>query len=198
MPRRPSPPALVLLISVPLGLALLLGVSVVASRLWVEWQWFEQFSWGGVLLRRWLLQLGFALLGLLLGLALQRWISHFWRPDPVRAGSLRFGLAPLAFGLSLGLLVLAQLAPLALLLRLAERLVRDPFDPSRLHGLAMLNGLPWPLLLLLAGLLLALLLRPRGATRLVAGMASIAAATAMGRAWGVWSLRSIRIVVRPV
>ncbi len=188
MPRRPSPPALVLLISVPLGLALLLGVSVVASRLWVEWQWFEQFSWGGVLLRRWLLQLGFALLGLLLGLALQRWISHFWRPDPVRAGSLRFGLAPLAFGLSLGLLVLAQLAPLALLLRLAERLVRDPFDPSRLHGLAMLNGLPWPLLLLLVGLLLALLLRPRGATRLVAGMASLAAATAMGRAWGVWSL----------
>jgi hypothetical protein len=84
MPRRPSPPALVLLISVPLGLALLLGVSVVASRLWVEWQWFEQFSWGGVLLRRWLLQLGFALLGLLLGLALQGWISS--PPSPCCCG----------------------------------------------------------------------------------------------------------------
>ncbi|MDA0215955.1 MAG: hypothetical protein O3B32_02530, partial [Cyanobacteria bacterium] len=64
----------------PLGLALLAAVLILVSRLWVEWQWFEQFSRGGVLLRRWLLQIGFSLLGLALGLALQRWISSFWRP----------------------------------------------------------------------------------------------------------------------
>ena len=188
MSRRASPSAFLLLVSVPLGLALLAAVLILVSRLWVEWQWFEQFSRGGVLLRRWLLQIGFSLLGLALGLALQRWISSFWRPGSAPAEPLRFGLAPLPYGLSLGLLATIQLLPLALLLSLAERLVRNPFDSSRLHGLAMLEGLPFPLLLLLAALLGALLLRPSFAPRLVAGMASLAAATAMGRAWGVWSL----------
>jgi len=188
MSRRPSPSALLLLVSVSLGLALLAAVLILVSRIWVEWQWFEQFSKGGVLLRRWFLQIGFSLLGVLLGLALQSWISSFWRRGSAPDGTLRFGLAPLPYALSLGFLALAQLLPLALLLRLAERLVRNPFDPSRLHGLAMLDGLPFPLLLLLAGLLVGMLLRPGSAPRLVAGMASLAAALAMGRAWGVWSL----------
>ena len=67
MSRRASPSAFLLLVSVPLGLALLAAVLILVSRLWVEWQWFEQFSRGGVLLRRWLLQIGFSLLGLALG-----------------------------------------------------------------------------------------------------------------------------------
>ena len=150
MSRRASPSAFLLLVSVPLGLALLAAVLILVSRLWVEWQWFEQFSRGGVLLRRWLLQIGLSLLGLALGLALQRWISSFWRPGSAPAEPLRFGLAPLPYGLSLGLLATIQLLPLALLLSLAERLVRNPFDSSRLHGLAMLEGLHFPLLLLLA------------------------------------------------
>lgn len=188
MLRRPSPFALRVLVSVMLGLALLAVLTLLAARLWVEWQWFEQFSWGGVLLHRWLLQFAGALLGLGVGLGLQRWIAHLWQGRSAAARELRFSLAPLPYALCLVLLALAQLVPLALLLRLAERLARNPFDPRRLHGLTVLNGLPWPLLVLLTGLVVGLLVRPRLTPRLLAAMASLAAAIALGRAWGMWSL----------
>ena len=188
MPRRPLSASLRAAVSVTLGLALLLGLGVLAARLWVEWSWFEQFAKGPVLLRRWLLQVGLMGLGLGLGLGLQGWLSRFWRSGSADPGERRFGLAPAGYAAALGLLALAQLVPLALLLRLAQRLVLTPFDPRRLHGLTLLNGLPFSLLLLLAGLLAALLVWPRRAPRLVAALASLATATALGRAWGVWSL----------
>jgi uncharacterized membrane protein (UPF0182 family) len=175
-------------VSVTLGLAFLLGLGVLGARLWVEWSWFEQFAKGPVLLRRWLLQVGLMGLGLGLGLGLQGWLSRFWRSGSADPGERRFGLAPAGYAAALGLLALAQLVPLALLLRLAQRLVLTPFDPRRLHGLTLLNGLPFSLLLLLAGLLAALLAWPRRAPRLVAALASLATATVLGRAWGVWSL----------
>ena len=188
MPRRPLSASLRAAVSVTLGLALLLGLGVLAARLWVEWSWFEQFAKGPVLLRRWLLQVGLMGLGLGLGLGLQGWLSRFWRSGSADPGERRFGLAPAGYAAALGLLALAQLVPLALLLRLAQRLVLTPFDPRRLHGLTLLNGLPFSLLLLLAGLLAALLAWPRRAPRLVAALASLATATVLGRAWGVWSL----------
>ena len=188
MPRRPLSASLRAAVSATLGLALLLGLGVLAARLWVEWSWFEQFAKGPVLLRRWLLQVGLMGLGLGLGLGLQGWLSCFWRSGSGDPGERRFGLAPAAYAAALGLLALAQLVPLALLLRLAHRLVLTPFDPRRLHGLTLLNGLPFSLLLLLAGLLAALLAWPRRAPRLVAALASLATATVLGRAWGVWSL----------
>ena len=188
MPRRPLSASLRAAVSVTLGLALLLGLGVLGARLWVEWSWFEQFAKGPVLLRRWLLQVGLMGLGLGLGLGLQGWLSRFWRSGSADPGERRFGLAPAGYAAALGLLALAQLVPLALLLRLAQRLVLTPFDPRRLHGLTLLNGLPFSLLLLLAGLLAALLAWPRRAPRLVAALASLATATVLGRAWGVWSL----------
>ena len=188
MPRRPLSASLRAAVSVTLGLALLLGLGVLGARLWVEWSWFEQFAKGPVLLRRWLLQVGLMGLGLGLGLGLQGWLSRFWRSGSADPGERRFGLAPAGYAAALGLLALAQLVPLALLLRLAQRLVLTPFDPRRLHGLTLLNGLPFSLLLLLAGLLAALLAWPRRALRLVAALASLATATVLGRAWGVWSL----------
>ena len=188
MPRRPLSASLRAAVSVTLGLALLLGLGVLAARLWVEWSWFEQFAKGPVLLRRWLLQVGLMGLGLGLGLGLQGWLSRFWRSGSADSGERRFGLAPAGYAAALGLLALAQLVPLALLLRLAHRLVLTPFDPRRLHGLTLLSGLPFSLLLLLAGLLAALLAWPRRAPRLVAALASLATATVLGRAWGVWSL----------
>lgn len=188
MLRRPSPSAVRLVAAVALGLALLAGLIMLSARLWVEWQWFEQFDKGQVLLHRWLLQLAAAAFGLAVGLALQRWLTRFWSPGPAAAQERRFALRPLSYAACLALLALAQLVPLALLLRLAERLLLDPFDPRRLHGLTMLSGVSAPLLLLLVVLAVALLARPRVAPRLVAGMASLATATALGRAWGVWSL----------
>jgi uncharacterized protein len=188
MPRRPLSSSLRAAVSLTLGLALLLGLGVLGARLWVEWSWFEQFAKGPVLLRRWLLQVGLMGLGLGLGLGLQGWLSRFWRSGSADPGERRFGLAPAGYAAALGLLALAQLVPLALLLRLAQRLVLTPFDPRRLHGLTLLNGLPFSLLLLLAGLLAALLAWPRRAPRLVAALASLATATVLGRAWGVWSL----------
>ena len=188
MPRRPLSASLRAAVSVTLGLALLLGLGVLAARLWVEWSWFEQFAKGPVVLRRWLLQVGLMGLGLGLGLGLQGWLSRFWRSGSTEPGERRFGLAPAGYAAALGLLALAQLVPLALLLRLAQRLVLTPFDPRRLHGLTLLSDLPFSLLLLLAGLLAALLAWPRRAPRLVAALASLATATVLGRAWGVWSL----------
>lgn len=188
MPRRPLSASLRAAVSVTLGLAILLGLGVLGARLWVEWSWFEQFAKGQVLLRRWLLQFGLTGLGLGLGLGLQGWLSQLWRSSSVYSSERRFGLAPAGYAAALGLLALAQLVPLALLLRLAQRLVLAPFDPRRLHGLTLLNGLPFSLLLLLAGLLAALLVWPRRAPRLVAALASLATATVLGRAWGVWSL----------
>ena len=188
MPSRPLSASLRAAVSVTLGLALLLGLGVLGARLWVEWSWFEQFAKGPVLLRRWLLQVGLMGLGLGLGLGLQGWLSRFWRSGSADPGERRFGLAPAGYAAGLGLLALAQLVPLALLLRLAQRLVLTPFDPRRLHGFTLLHGLPFSLLLLLAGLLAVLLAWPRRAPRLVAALASLATATVLGRAWGVWSL----------
>ena len=188
MPRRLSSASLRSAFSVTLGLALLVGLGMLGARLWVEWSWFEQFAKGQILLRRWLLQAGLTGMGLGLGLGMQGWLSRFWRPGSADPGERRFALAPAGYAAGLGLLALAQLVPLALLLRLAQRLVLTPFDPQRLHGLTLLNGLPFSLLLLLAGLLAALLAWPRRAPRLVAALASLATATVLGRAWGVWSL----------
>ncbi|MDA1246659.1 MAG: UPF0182 family protein [Cyanobacteria bacterium] len=175
-------------VSVTLGLALFLALGVLGARLWVEWSWFEQFAKGSVLLRRWLLQVGLMGLGLGLGMGLQGWLSHFWRSGSDDSGERRLGLAPASYAAGMGLLALAQLLPLALLLRLAQRLVLNPFDPRRLHGLTLLNGMPFSLLLLLTGLLAALLAWPRRAPRLVAALASLATATVLSRAWGMWWL----------
>ncbi len=172
---------------------LLLGSgSLLASRLWMEWQWFEQFGWGEVLLRRLWLQLGLALAVLGLGLLLQRWLQRFWRLGQAASEPRRFSLEPLPYALALLLLTAGQLLPLLLLLQLAQRLLRQPFGAGRLHGLALLldGSAPAWLSLAIAGALalLALLWRPFAAARLLAGLGSAAAAVAAARGWGLWSL----------
>ena len=186
--RRPPARSVWLALAGLIGLlALLSGLIVLAARLWVEWQWFSQFGWAGVLLTRWLLQLGGVVLGLLLSLGLQRWLGWFWALGE-RSGPRRFALPPRRYGLVLLLVAALQLLPLLLLLRLAQRLLLNPFDPRRLHGLVALTELPW--LALLPGLLLlvaALLLWPSRASRLVAAGAGGAAAVVLARCWGLWS-----------
>ncbi|MEB3331779.1 MAG: UPF0182 family protein [Synechococcaceae cyanobacterium] len=172
---------------------LLLSVGMVAaSRLWVEWHWFEQFGWGSVLLRRLGLQLLLAMAGLTLALLLQRWLQRFWRAGHGRLAPRRFPLEPLPYVLALLLLLAAQLLPLLLLLQLAQRLLLRPFDPGRLHGLLPLHDGSLPGHgLLLSGLLSAVIVlcwRPQAAGRTLAGAAAMAAAIVIARAWGVWSL----------
>ena len=171
----------------------LLGAGVVAvSRFWVEWHWFEQFGWGSVLLRRLGLQLALALAGLSLGLLLQRWLERFWRLGEGSGTSRRFSLEPLPSALALLLLVGVQCLPLLLLLQLARRLLLQPFDPRRLHGLApLLDGsLPGWLVLLSALVVaaLALLWRPQTAARILAAGGATASAVVIARGWGLWSL----------
>jgi uncharacterized membrane protein (UPF0182 family) len=190
----------------PLALAalLLLPLAVLLpARLWVEWQWFQQFGWGQVLLRRLGLQLLLAAVGVLIGLLLQRWLGWFWQcatpPALSRPGSAERApatgrplLQPLAYAALLTLVLLAQLLPLVLILRLAQRMVGNPFDPRRLYGLALFADWAaggWLAVVpLLAGLAVALLWRPQMGARLLAGLGSAAAALALARGWGLWSL----------
>jgi uncharacterized membrane protein (UPF0182 family) len=172
---------------------LLLGAGVVAaSRLWVEWHWFEQFGWGPVLLRRLGLQLALLLAALALGLVLQRWLQAFWACGRGSGVPRRFPLEPLPYALSLLLLVGSQLLPLLLLLQLARRLLVQPFDPRRLHGVVLLldGSLPGRMALLAALVVaaVALLWRPQPVARTLAAAASIAAAVTIARGWGLWSL----------
>jgi len=176
------------------GLLLLgAGLVVLASRLWVEWSWFGQFGWGPVLLRRLGLQVALALAALALGLGLQRGLTVFWRLGQGRASLRRFPLEPLPYGLWLLLLAGAQLLPLLLLLKLAQRLLVQPFDARRLHGVvALLLDGSLPDLFSLGGAVvlaaLALLWRPQAAARTLAGVGATAAAVVIARGWGVWSL----------
>ncbi|MFM7636097.1 MAG: UPF0182 family protein, partial [Cyanobacteriota bacterium] len=176
-----------------LGALLLLGAGVVvACRLWVEWHWFEQFGWGSVLLRRFGLQLALALAALALGLLLQRGLAVFWRLGRASGTPRRFPLEPLPYTAALLLLLAAQLLPLLLLLQLAHRLLLQPFDSRRLHGVLLLLDGSWPGRLgLVAALVLAalaLLWRPQFAARSLAGTGALAAAVALARGWGVWTL----------
>ena len=177
-------PILMVVILLPV---LLLGVS---ARMWVEWQWFEQFSWGTVLLRRWLLQGIGLLVGLALGVGLQGWIRWLWRrPTTAPGDTTRFALTPLPYLAVLIMVAATQLLSSLLLLRLAHKLIFDPFDPRRLHGLDVLLDTPWPpVILVTVVLLLALLRAPLRTPRLLAALASGAAAVALARGWGLWSL----------
>ena len=158
-----------------------------AARVWIEWQWFGQFQLVDVLLRRWLLQLGGALVGVALCGGLQIWLVWLWR-QPRRA-ERRMALATRAYGLALVPLILGQILPAILLLKLARRLLHDPFDSRRLYGLVTLEGMPSLLWVLLAGLLvLALLLRPLLVSRIAAAVAALAAGVVLARGWGLWSL----------
>ncbi|QPN63529.1 UPF0182 family protein [Synechococcus sp. CBW1004] len=192
-----------LLLSLLLALAALLSGPVLAARLWLEWSWFAQFGWGLVLLRRLGLQLVLALLGLGLGVALQRWLGHFWHCGLSSARSnRRLALEPLPYAAALLLLALGQVLPLLLLLSLARRLLSDPFDAGRLHGLLPLFAAAQPLqaggpaavpglitigAAAIAGLI-SLLRWPLSTARLLAALGSVASAVVLARSWGMWSL----------
>ncbi len=157
------------------------------ARVWIEWHWFAQFEQTGVLGRRWALQLLGAGVGLGVGWGVEAWLTHLWRLP--RDGERRMPLPPGSYAGCLLLLALGQILPGLVLLRIARRLVTDPFAPNPL--LAVLGPTTAPLVPLLGLSLLAcaaLLWRPMAAARLLAALAATAAAVCLARGWGLWSL----------
>ncbi len=187
MQRRFRIPRLALLLAgAVLGLAL---VSLLLARLWIEWAWFSQFGWQGVLARRWSLQLLGGVLGCAIGFSLQRWLGWFWSLGPPQRSQARHVLSGLPYGAVLVSLAALQVLPLLLVLQLARRLWLDPFDPRRLHGLVALADVSPPLLLLSTGvMLLLLLLRPGLGARVLPATTALAASVALARGWGIWAL----------
>jgi uncharacterized membrane protein (UPF0182 family) len=175
----------------PLGsilpIAALALVVWLLARLWIEWHWFAQFALERMLLRRWALQLLGAGVGGALCWGLEVWLGNLWRLP--RDEPRRFPLAPAAYAGSLLLLALGQILPCLLLLRLARRLLLDPFVPTPLVGMLAppLSDL-LPLMALALGALMALLWRPLGAARVMAAVAAVAASLTLARGWGLWSL----------
>jgi uncharacterized protein len=171
------------------GLVLAGALLVLAARLWVEWAWFAQFGWQGVVARRWLYQLMGALVGVATGFSLQRWLAWIWSLALSQRSPRRFASRGWRYGLLLLVGAALQLLPLLLLLELARRLWLDPFDPRRLHGLVVLaSGEPGVLLLLSVLVLVALVLRPLLAARTLAAATALASSVALARGWGLWAL----------
>ena len=178
------------LLAVAAGLLLLV---VAASRLTIEWFWFAEFGAQGMVLRRWLLQLGafVAVMGLGVPLQLQQ-LQRCWRLRQQVVGKqvpsaplLRLGQGPLLTVLALLLLLLA--AGLTYLMVQANDLISAPFSGQVTSGIPVLADLPPVLLLGLAlGLLPPLLLYPLTTLRITLGAALAGSATALARGWSLW------------
>ena len=176
-----------------LGSLALVGSAWLLAKLVVEWQWFGQFGFQSVLLKRWwcqLLAFG-AVMGL--GSVLQlKQLQRCWRlrqggaskilpPRPI----LRLGSRALVC-LLFGLMVLL-VGGLGYLLLQARGLISAPFSGEVITGFSVLRDLPYPALFaLFAGLIPPLLAWPLTTLRVVLTAALAASATALARGWSLW------------
>ncbi len=189
LPTRRGPR---LAIGLSIAAALLLTLWA-AARLSIEWLWFAQFDFQGILLRRWMLQIVAFLLVFGLGSWLQlAQLQRCWRlreeaaeaPRP-REPLLRMDNGALA-GVLIGL-VLMLAGGLSYLMVQARGLIANPFSGDVITGFSVLRDLP-PLLVaaLAGGLLLPLLLWPLTALRITLAAALAGSATAVARGWSLW------------
>lgn len=189
MHRRP----LRLLLTLAAGLTGLGLALVLWSRLAIEWRWFSQFGFEGMLLRRWLLQIGAFVLvcGPLSVLQLQQ-LQRCWRlrqqsgrkqlPETPLLRLAPFQLVPVLLGLLL-LLVIG----LSYVLVQARSLIAAPFSGNVISGFSLLRDLPPLLPLALAAVLvLPLLLAPLTTLRITLAAALAGSATAIARGWSLW------------
>ncbi len=195
IPSPPRPVARPLTVALRIGACLLLvaALLVVVSRLAIEWEWFAQFGFQSVVLRRWLLEIGafVAVMGLGLPLQLQQ-LQRCWqlrcrsgaKPLPGRP-LLRLG--PLGLVLVLLSLLLLLSLGLTYLAIQAEGLIAAPFSREVVTGVAVLAHLPpLPLLGLAVALVGPLILWPLTTLRLVLASALAGSATALARGWSLW------------
>ena len=161
-------------------LLVLLPLALLAARMQVEWSWFQQFQLEAVLLRRWLLQLGFAAVALL-PVALAWWWSRALnRQEDASSTSVLKGWT---FSLSLITAIVFETVSVLGLVLLCIQAIHDPID---LAGGWMQAASP-RLLPLLSGLVLAVVLFPRLRLWLPRVVAA-AVVLISGRAWSVWAL----------
>ena len=189
--RSPAPPLLVKAAAFLIPAAILLGVAV--PRLGVEWEWFGQFGFESVVLRRWLLQLSAFLVVMGLGIPLQlQQLQRCWNLRQ-RAGSKILPPDSL-FRLNPGPLVAVQAVLLILLVGglaylevQARGLIAAPFSGDVISGFPVFADLS-PLLMvgLGAALLIPLLVWPLTTLRLLLGAALVGSATALARGWSLW------------
>jgi uncharacterized membrane protein (UPF0182 family) len=176
-----------------LGVLFLVGGLVVLGRLLVEWQWFAQFGFQAVLLRRWLLQLGAFIVVFGIGSLLQlKQLQRCWLLRQSCSGKTlphRPILRLKGFQLVLSLigLMLLLAAGLCHLLLQARGLIAAPFSGEVSSGSSLLTDLPPPALIgVLVLLLPPLLLRPFSSLRVILAAALAASATALARGWSLW------------
>ena len=179
-------------LAVLLALALIGGVGLL-GRLLVEWQWFGQFGFQSVVLRRWVLQLVAFALVLGIGSLLQlKQLQRCWRLRQSMATKVlppRPILRLNGVGLVLSLLSLMLLlgAGLGYLLVQARGLIAAPFSGEVITGFPLLRDLPHPALVgLLALLIPPLLVWPLTSLRIILTAALAASATALARGWSLW------------
>jgi hypothetical protein len=183
------------LLSLALVLPAALVVVLVVSRLGVEWDWFAQFGFQSVLLRRWALQVVAFSLVMGLGVPLQlTQLQRCWRlrsgpgSKPLPAGQALFPLSPPALVAVLLVLLLALSLGLGYLSVQARGLILAPFSGEVITGLPVLAELPWlPLTLFAVVLALPLILWPLTSLRVALGAALAGSATALARGWSLWA-----------
>lgn len=168
-------------------LLLLLPLSYLAARLFVEWLWFAQFSWQNVLLERWILQVvfaGLAAVPVLLVSRLRLRGSPSLKASPPEQSWLRGGV----YGLTLLFVLLVLLGSVLSIAAFTHLALANPLAlaawPPQLHG--MLSD-ERPLLVVLAILTLWVAVR-RKHLFWITRTASVCLVLISGRSWGIWSL----------
>ena len=166
-------------------LLLLLPLIVIAARMQVEWLWFQQFNWDGVLLRRWLLQLLFAAMATIPLLVCLVWSRAFKRSD-IESLEAR-PLKGWRFTLLLLITAIALVTSTVLSIDLAVLALRQPFELIHWRQQLLLEPFQqWPLIsLAAAGLSFAAVLHPRWRPWLSWGV-SLSLVFVVARSWGLW------------
>ncbi len=181
-----------LLLGVLPALALAGGAGLL-GRLLVEWQWFGQFGFQAVLLRRWLLQLlAFSVVFGLGSLLQLKQLQRCWRLRQSVASKtlplrpiLRLEGARLVATL-IGLMLLLGSGLLYLLVQ-ARGLIAAPFSGEVITGFLVLRDVPNPAWLApLALLIPPMLVWPLTSLRAILTAALAASATALARGWSLW------------
>ncbi|MEB3246641.1 MAG: UPF0182 family protein, partial [Synechococcus sp.] len=135
-------------------LLVLLPLALLAARMQVEWSWFQQFQLEAVLLRRWLLQLGFAAVAVL-PVALAWWWSRTLnrQQDAASTTVLKGWTFSLCLITAIGFETVSVLA----LVLLCIQAIHDPINLAGGWMQAVSPGL----LPVLSGIVLAAVLFPR-------------------------------------